>query len=89
MAHNSKVYVAARSQEKVEVAIKDLKDITGKEAIFLKLDLADLKSVKAAAEEYLRFVFRRKTGTHLTLSTAKRPSWTFCLTMRQCIALLF
>ncbi|KAG1751095.1 hypothetical protein EDB19DRAFT_1675262 [Suillus lakei] len=53
LAHNAKVYVAARSQEKAEVAIKDLKDSTGKEALFLKLDLADLKSVKASAEEYL------------------------------------
>ncbi|KAJ8591108.1 NAD(P)-binding protein [Rhizopogon salebrosus TDB-379] len=53
LAHNAKVYVAARSQEKVEAAIKDLKNSTGKEAIFLKLDLGDLKSVKAAAEEYL------------------------------------
>lgn len=53
LAHNAKVYVAARSQEKAEVAIKDLKDSTGKEAVFLKLDLTDLKSVKAAAEEYL------------------------------------
>jgi len=83
LVHNAKVYVAARSQEKVEAAIQDLKNSTGKEAIFLKLDLADLKSVKAAAEEYLRFVFRRKTGTHLTLLTAKRPSWTFYLIMRE------
>jgi retinol dehydrogenase-12 len=67
LAHNAKVYVAARSQEKVEAAIKDLKNSTGKEAIFLKLDLGDLKSVKAAAEEYLRFVFRHKTETRLTL----------------------
>ncbi|KAG1822689.1 uncharacterized protein BJ212DRAFT_1456374 [Suillus subaureus] len=53
LTHNAKVYVAARSQEKAEVAIKDLKNSTGKEALFLKLDLADLKSVKACAEEYL------------------------------------
>lgn len=51
--HNAKVYIAARSQEKAEVAIKDLKNSTGKEALFLKLDLANLKSVKASAEEYL------------------------------------
>jgi NAD(P)-dependent dehydrogenase (short-subunit alcohol dehydrogenase family) len=56
LAHNAKVYVAARSEEKAKVAIKDLKDSTGKEALFLKLDLSDLKSVKASAEEYLRFV---------------------------------
>ena len=28
---------------------------TGKEAIFLKLDLGDLNSVKASAEEFLRY----------------------------------
>jgi retinol dehydrogenase-12 len=56
LAHNAKVYVAARSQEKAEVAITELKKSTGKEAHFLKLDLADLKSVKASTEEYLRFV---------------------------------
>lgn len=54
LAHNAKVYIAARNQEKSELAIQDLKHETGKEAIFLKLDLSDLKSVKAAAEEFLR-----------------------------------
>jgi hypothetical protein len=29
--------------------------MTGKDAFFLKLDLADLKAVKAAAEEFLRY----------------------------------
>ncbi|KDR82951.1 hypothetical protein GALMADRAFT_238648 [Galerina marginata CBS 339.88] len=53
LAHNAKVYVAARSQEKAEKAIKDLKNDTGKEGIYLKMDLSDLKSVKAAAEEFL------------------------------------
>jgi NAD(P)-dependent dehydrogenase (short-subunit alcohol dehydrogenase family) len=52
LAHNAKVYMSARSQEKAEQAIKDLKEQTGKEGIFLKLDLADLKSVKSAAEEF-------------------------------------
>ncbi|THU77863.1 hypothetical protein K435DRAFT_606119, partial [Dendrothele bispora CBS 962.96] len=41
-------------EEKAKAAIKDLKQKTDKEAIFLKLDLADLKSVKEAAEEYMR-----------------------------------
>lgn len=52
LAHNAKVYIAARSQAKAEEAIKELKEDTGKEAIFLKLDLSDLKAVKAAAEEF-------------------------------------
>ncbi|KAF5382757.1 hypothetical protein D9615_002891 [Tricholomella constricta] len=52
LAHNAKVYMAARSAEKAKAAIEDLRVQTGKEALFLKLDLADLKSVKAAAVEF-------------------------------------
>ncbi|KII88023.1 hypothetical protein PLICRDRAFT_657719 [Plicaturopsis crispa FD-325 SS-3] len=53
LAHNATVYIAARSQAKVEAAILELKAATGKDAVhFLQLDLADLKSVKAAAEEF-------------------------------------
>jgi len=53
LLHNAKVYMANRSIEKSEAAIKKLNDETGKDAIFLKLDLASLKSVKAAAEEFI------------------------------------
>jgi len=53
LAHNAKVYIAARSQEKTEAAIKDLKEETGKEAVWLKLDLSDLNAVKSSAEEFL------------------------------------
>jgi len=56
LLHNAKVYMASRSIEKSETAIKKLNDETGKDAIFLKLDLASLKSVKAAAEEFIRLV---------------------------------
>lgn len=56
LEHNAKVYVAARNPDKAQKAIEDLKTATGKQAIFLKLDLADLKSVKAAAAEFNRFV---------------------------------
>ncbi|KAJ7149332.1 NAD-P-binding protein, partial [Mycena haematopus] len=52
LQHNAKVYLAARSPEKAKEAIADLKSQTGKEAIFLLLDLADLQSVKRAAEEF-------------------------------------
>ncbi|KAJ7759257.1 hypothetical protein B0H16DRAFT_1819836 [Mycena metata] len=51
--HNAKVYMASRSQLKAEEAIKELKDQTGKDALFLQLDLGDLKSVKASAVEFL------------------------------------
>ncbi|KAI0932764.1 hypothetical protein AcW2_001294 [Taiwanofungus camphoratus] len=53
LEHNAKVYMASRSQEKAEAAIKELKDQTGKEAIFLELDLSNLAFVRKAAEEFL------------------------------------
>jgi NAD(P)-dependent dehydrogenase (short-subunit alcohol dehydrogenase family) len=56
LAHNAKVYIAARSQAKAEEAIEELKEDTGKEGIFLRLDLSDLKAIKAAAEEFYRCV---------------------------------
>ena len=51
---NAKVYLACRSTEKAEKAIAKLKEETGKEGIFLQLDLGELKSIKKAAEEFLR-----------------------------------
>lgn len=54
MAKNAKVYIAAWGKEKSLAAIDELKQETGKEALFLPLDLSDLKSVKAAAQEFLR-----------------------------------
>jgi len=53
LAHNAKVYIAVRNEEKAKSAITELKEQTGKEAIFLKLDLADLKSIKSSAEEFI------------------------------------
>ncbi|KAJ7645249.1 NAD-binding protein [Mycena polygramma] len=50
--HNAKVYLAARSAKNAKAAIDDLKAETGKEAEFLELDLADLRSVKRAAETF-------------------------------------
>ena len=53
MQHNAKVYLAARSRPNADVAIASLREETGKEPIFLELDLASLASVKRAAEEFL------------------------------------
>ncbi|KAH9857650.1 NAD-P-binding protein [Lenzites betulinus] len=53
LQHNAKVYLAARSKAKADAAIASLKEATGKEAIFLELDLADLASVKKSAQEFL------------------------------------
>ena len=51
---NAKVYMASRSKTKADEAIQELKEITGKEAIFLELDLASLASVRLAAKQFLR-----------------------------------
>ena len=53
LQHNAKVYLAARSKEKAGNAIASLKEATGKEAIFLELDLSSLSAVKKSAGEFL------------------------------------
>ena len=54
LSKGARVYIATRSEEKSQKAIEELKKETGKDSIFfLKLDLADLVSVKASAEEYI------------------------------------
>ncbi|KAJ7501830.1 NAD-P-binding protein [Mycena galericulata] len=50
---NAKVYLAARSPEKAAAAIKRLESETKNTAIFIQLDLADLPSVRKAAESFL------------------------------------
>ncbi|KAH8820158.1 putative estradiol 17 beta-dehydrogenase [Xylogone sp. PMI_703] len=53
---NAKVYIAARSQDKAEKAIEDIKK-TAKSSkgslFFLPLDLSDLSKVKSAAQSFL------------------------------------
>ncbi|KAI0754733.1 NAD(P)-binding protein [Daedaleopsis nitida] len=53
LQHDAKVYLAARNKEKAKASIASLKRDTGKEAMFLELDLANLASVKKAADEFL------------------------------------
>ncbi|KZT27906.1 NAD(P)-binding protein [Neolentinus lepideus HHB14362 ss-1] len=66
LQRNAKVYIAARSQDKSEQAIKDLEKETGKTAVFLKLDLADLPSIKTAAEEFKS----KETQLHVLFNNA-------------------
>ncbi|KAK1221971.1 short-chain alcohol dehydrogenase [Marasmius sp. AFHP31] len=53
LAKNAKVYVACRSSEKGESAIARLREETGKDAHFLKLDLSSFASIEQAAQEFL------------------------------------
>jgi len=52
LTKNAKVYLAGRSAQRLEDAIYELKELTGKEGVPLILDLADLNSVKSAATEF-------------------------------------
>ena len=45
--------MAARDGKKAEAAIEELKEKTGREAFFLELNLANLASVRKAAEAFL------------------------------------
>jgi NAD(P)-dependent dehydrogenase (short-subunit alcohol dehydrogenase family) len=53
VSRGAKVYMASRSEEKAHQAISEVEKETGKKPVFLKLDLADLDSVKAAAEDFI------------------------------------
>ena len=67
LSKGAKVYIAARSEKKSQKAIDELKQETGKESVFfLKLDLADLVSVKAAAEEFIA----KESGLHTLYNNA-------------------
>ncbi|WFD36827.1 hypothetical protein MCUN1_003717 [Malassezia cuniculi] len=54
LRHNAKVYIAARNQAKVDAAIAELKRQPGVKGHveFVKLDLADLRSIEAFAKEF-------------------------------------
>ncbi|KAJ8585184.1 NAD(P)-binding protein [Rhizopogon salebrosus TDB-379] len=66
LAHGAKVYIAARNQASSEEAIRQLKQETGNEALFFKVDLADLRSIKASAEEFLS----KETQLHILINNA-------------------
>ena len=52
LTKNAKVWITARDQSKGEATLKELKDATGKDANFIIMNLANLKSIKAAAEDF-------------------------------------
>jgi retinol dehydrogenase-12 len=89
LQHNAKVYIAARNAEKAKQAVDDLKKETGKEALVLQLDLSNLHSIKAAAEEFTRcaialFVFAKALSSiDRDVLSARRKRSMFCSTTRR------
>ncbi|PCH40330.1 NAD(P)-binding protein [Wolfiporia cocos MD-104 SS10] len=66
LQHNAKVYMGARSKGKADEAIQQLKEETGKEAIWLQMDLSNLASVRKAAEDFLS----KETELHVLFNNA-------------------
>ena len=54
ISRNAKVYMACRNAQNAQQVLEELKQETGKEALFLELDLSSLRSVRQAAEEFLK-----------------------------------
>lgn len=66
---NAKVYIAARSEEKANSAIADLKKAYPKstgDLVFLHLDLADFNHIKSAAEQFKA----KETKLHVLFNNA-------------------
>ena len=54
LAKGAKVYITSPTSEDGQRAVEELKQATGKEsAFFIQLNLADILSVKAAAEVFI------------------------------------
>jgi retinol dehydrogenase-12 len=66
LVRNAKVYLAARSAQKANEAIDELKNETGKEAIFLQLDLSDILAVRKSAQEFLS----KESQLHVLINNA-------------------
>ena len=53
LSKNARVYIAARDGNRAQKTINEVKEKTGKQQIFfLRLDLADLPSIKTTVEEF-------------------------------------
>ncbi|KAI6135356.1 hypothetical protein EV401DRAFT_1899757 [Pisolithus croceorrhizus] len=66
LTKNAKVWIACRDIAKGEAALKELKERTGRDAYLLKLNLANLQSVKEASEEFLS----KETQLHVLFNNA-------------------
>jgi NADP-dependent 3-hydroxy acid dehydrogenase YdfG len=79
LSKNAKVYIAARDENRAQKTMDELKGKTGKESIFfLRLDLADLPSIKTAVKEFtsketkLHTVYNNGLATFLSLYGCER-----------------
>ncbi|KAG0649124.1 putative oxidoreductase [Hyphodiscus hymeniophilus] len=78
--HRAKVYIASRSRSKAEQTIqKIITTQPNAEIEFIEMDLADLRSVKKGAEEYLT----KETKLHILINNAGVMCTPFSLTAQR------
>ena len=87
LTKNAKVWIACRDVSRGEAALKELKELTGQDAHLLKLDLANLRSIKQSVEEFLRYWLEichyLNKDTNL-LPTGLKTNFTSSSIMRTC-----
>ncbi|KAI6032508.1 hypothetical protein EDC04DRAFT_2898106 [Pisolithus marmoratus] len=66
LTKDAKVWIACRDVTKGEAALRELKESTGRDAHLLKLNLANLRSIKEASEEFLS----KETQLHVLFNNA-------------------
>ncbi|KAL4080167.1 hypothetical protein V8B97DRAFT_2054649 [Scleroderma yunnanense] len=66
LTKNAKVWIACRDVIKGEATVKDLEECTSRQAHLLKLDLANLQSIKTSAEEFTS----KETQLHVLFNNA-------------------
>ncbi|KAF8547993.1 NAD(P)-binding protein, partial [Imleria badia] len=71
LTKNAKVWITVRDLSKGQATLQELKDATGKDANILVMNLANLKSVEEAAEEFNSSRSRRSIFT--TISGVMTP----------------
>ncbi|KAI6038879.1 hypothetical protein EDC04DRAFT_1844250 [Pisolithus marmoratus] len=66
LTKNARVWIACRDVAKGESALRELRENTGRDAHLLKLNLANLRSIKEASEEFLS----KETQLHVLFNNA-------------------
>jgi retinol dehydrogenase-12 len=67
LTKGAKVYIAARSLDKAQAVLDDLREESSRESVFfLELDLGNLDSIKTATEEFLK----KETQLHTLYNNA-------------------
>ncbi|KAG6328050.1 hypothetical protein ID866_11039, partial [Astraeus odoratus] len=66
LTRNAKVWITCPDAAKGQENIKDLKELTGHDAHFLQLNLANLRSIKKSAKEFLS----KETELHVLFNNA-------------------